>query len=448
MNIILTGLMGSGKSALGAPAAKTLGMDFLDMDKFIEDRVGLTVSEQFERYGEEYFRQRESEAAAEISSMSNTLVSAGGGIVLRERNMDFLKRTGHVIFIDRPLGHIISDVDIRERPLLKNGPDKLPQIRNERIGLYRKYADSILINDKDERTALTGLIRIIENLKSPKFAVIGDPIAHSLSPAIHLPVLRSYVEAPAYEKVHVKKGGLPAWLDRVRNEDIRGFNLTMPHKVDILPYLDYVDFEAERSSVNTVINRGGKLYGYTTDAAGFFMALNNTGVDHRGLHILILGAGGASGALALCAATDGAEKIGILARRPEIAETLASAVGKSVPGSTLYAGGVERLGDCCESADILINTTPLGMSGVNGDWESLEFLSALPKRAVVCDIIYNPPKTRLLAEAERLGYRCQNGLDMLIYQALLADSLFLGIEIDYKEMAESVKKILNEGNFT
>jgi len=93
-------------------------------------------------------------------------------------------------------------------------------------------------------------------------------------------------------------------------------------------------------------------------------------------------------------------------------------------------------------ADILINATPLGMTGVDARWEDLSFLRYLPSHAVVCDIIHTPRKTALLAEAERLGHRIQNGVDMLIYQALVADTLFLGQNIDYPAMAQLVKKEL------
>jgi len=281
----------------------------------------------------------------------------------------------------------------------------------------------------------------------PKFAVIGDPIEQSFSPTIHLPVLRTYVENPSYEKVRVRKGELPQWLDRVLEEGYAGFNVTMPHKLEIGQHLDELVMEADLiGSVNTVVNRGGKLVGYSTDALGFFTALRESGIDYDDKRILILGAGGAASVLAHRAILENASRVEVLARRLAQAQHVVQGVRAHIRGAGISSGPMDMhtLDRSAARADIIINATPQGMVGVDDEWADLSFLASLPEHAVVCDIIHTPRKTAFLAEAERLGHRIQNGVDMLLYQALVADHLFLGIDFDYPAMAKVVKKSLEE----
>ena len=282
---------------------------------------------------------------------------------------------------------------------------------------------------------------------NPKFAVIGDPIVQSLSPEIHLPVLRHYVENPSYERVRVPRGELPQWLDRVREEGYAGFNVTMPHKMDIGQYLDELAMEADLvGSVNTVINRGGRLIGYSTDALGFFTALRENEINYDDKRILILGAGGAASALAHRSILENAHRVDILSRKEEQAKRVVANIRPHIRGAGLAWGRLDRdtLHRSASRADIIINATPQGMAGMDDQWEDLSFLQSLPGHAVVCDIIHAPRKTAFLAEAERLGYTIQNGVDMLIYQALVADHLFLGHDIDYPAMARIVRDALHK----
>ena len=285
-------------------------------------------------------------------------------------------------------------------------------------------------------------------MSSPaKFAVIGDPIAQSFVPSIHLPVLRHYVENPIYEKVRVRRGELPQWLDRVREESYAGFTVAMPHKMDIGQYLDELVMEADLTgSVNTVINRNGRLIGYSTDALGFFTSLRENGIDFDDKHILILGAGGAASALAYRAILDNASRVELLSRRALQAKEVAQSIRGHVRGAALSWDGmsIDTLHARAERADIIINATPQGMAGVDATWPDLSFLSSLPQHAVVCDIIHVPQKTAFLAEAERLGHVIQNGVDMLIYQSLVSDSLYLDRSVDYAKMAQVVKDALSQ----
>lgn len=273
-------------------------------------------------------------------------------------------------------------------------------------------------------------------------AVIGDPIAHSLSPMVHGNALSALGVPHTYEKVQVKKGELAAFLAYAKEKNITGFNLTMPHKVDILPYLYEMDEVAQRfQSVNTVHVVDGKLYGYNTDAGGYVEALKHMGYGFKDRHVVILGAGGAVRTLALEAAWRGAKTVQVLNRTLAKAEEIcATAEAKTGVKMTAQAMNAKNLAEACENADILINGTPLGMHGVDADFEDLSFLGHLPKTALVSDLIYNPAKTRFLAAAQEQGLKTLNGLGMLIYQALLADQIYMGKEFDRKAVYDIVEE--------
>lgn len=272
-----------------------------------------------------------------------------------------------------------------------------------------------------------------------KLAVIGDPISHSLSPLVHGAALDLLGVPYRYEKIQVKKGGLEKFLDYVKREKIDGFNLTMPHKTDIIQYLDRIDSEAELfGSVNTVKVKDGKLLGYNTDGDGYLRSLKTKERQFSGSKAVILGAGGVVQTLALKAANEGAAEIRILNRTAEKAEETAKKVRQKT-GVSVFAGRLSNaeISEACTDCDILINATPLGMHGVDADFEDLSFLECLPKSALVSDLIYNPSKTRLLQKAEETGLSAVNGLRMLIFQALIADKIYLDMDFDlekaYKE---------------
>jgi len=293
---------------------------------------------------------------------------------------------------------------------------------------------------------VTTLTKELFPLSSPlKFAVIGDPIVQNFAPQIHSPVLSHYVGDVSYEKVRVPRGALPQWLERVRKENYAGFTVAMPHKMEIGQYLDELVMEADLvGSVNTVINRKGKLIGYSTDALGFFTALREKGIDFDEKRIVILGAGGAASALAYRAILDNAGRVEILSRRSSQARNVAQAIRGHLRDAPLSWDTMTRdkLHEKAAKADIIINATPQGMAGVDAVWPDLSFLSALPEHAVVCDIIHAPKRTAFLEEAKRLGHVTQNGVNMLIYQSLVTDSLYLDRPVDYAKMAKMVKETL------
>lgn len=164
MNIALIGMPGSGKTSIGRQAAALCGYDFLDTDAVIEAVYG-QISGIFKNKGEAYFRKLETQAVKEASAQDDTVISTGGGCVLREENMTALKKTGRVVYIERPLQKIISDIAEENRPLIKGKSGALVELYKQRKSLYEKYADKTIINDATLDKAVSELVRYINEVR-------------------------------------------------------------------------------------------------------------------------------------------------------------------------------------------------------------------------------------------------------------------------------------------
>lgn len=281
-----------------------------------------------------------------------------------------------------------------------------------------------------------------------RLAVIGDPIEHSLSPAVHGASLDYLGIDYTYEKIHVKPDELKEFANSAKTS-LDGFNVTMPHKLDIIQYLAEIDAEGEYyGAVNTVSVKDGKLMGSNTDGLGLSLALNRMNTDFNGKKVTILGAGGAANAVTAAAFKNGAAKITIACRTQSKAEALFESLktkngaSDTLPKTEVKGFSDTELSDGVTEAEILINTTPLGMEGVKDNFKSFDFLGSLPKGALVSDLIYKPQKTELLKNAEKMGYAVQNGLDMLIFQALAAEELFLEKKLNMQDVYKAVKQKL------
>ena len=276
-----------------------------------------------------------------------------------------------------------------------------------------------------------------------KLEVIGTPIAHSLSPLIHKTFLDYMGVKHDYRLVDLKKNELPEYIEYVRKNHVYGFNVTMPHKQNILKYLDDIDDEARfYNSVNTVKNERGKLIGYNTDADGYKMSLLEIGVSLRKATIIINGAGGAASAISIKAALEGAKSITVLNKNLDHAEQLAERVAEKT-NYHIRTGNfsIETAKEMCKDTDIFINATPLGMHGIDDDYSDLSFLDGLKENATVSDLVYNPSKTSLLKYAEGRGIKnIINGLGMLIYQGLIADKIYFNIDFDYKSLKQKIEE--------
>jgi shikimate dehydrogenase len=437
-NIVLIGMPGSGKTTIGKRLAEQTGMTFVDLDKEIERHAGMSINDIFARYGEPYFRDLETKIATEAASYSNSVLATGGGIILREENMRALSAGGIVVFIDRDPEKIAKKITTDKRPLLKDGVDRIFRLYEECIDLYRNYADCIL-KRKKKADAIQQLEMIVKTSKKAlKLAVIGDPVMHSLSPAIHLPVLKRFAQDATYERVEIKKGDLKQWIDRVKKEGYDGFNVTMPHKQDILPYLDEIDLDAELfHSVNTVVQKDGKLFGHNTDGAGFLQMLTAEGYGLEQKDVVIFGAGGAAGTIAVKLAQQPIASLTILARTTAKADTIVKKIAEINPKLPVSVDKMseETIRKYCKGKDILVNCTPLGMNGVDGNFSSFDFLEGLHSDGLVCDLIYSPLETELVKTAKTIGLNALGGIGMLLYQALIADEYYIDSSLNLKTMS-------------
>ncbi len=255
--------------------------------------------------------------------------------------------------------------------------------------------------------------------------LIGDPIAHSLSPLMYNAAFQKLGLDYVYVAFCVRAEELPAAVAGMRALHMRGWNVTMPHKVAVMPLLDGLDTRAQQfGAVNTVVNDGGILKGYNTDADGFLRALQEGGVAPGGKRVVLLGAGGAARAIARVLVESDARLV-IINRSLEHAEKLAGEISRisrqEIKALQLSEMNLEKM---LADADILVNTTSVGM--VPGVDETPVPARLLRSSLVVNDIIPNPAQTRLLREAEAIGAHTISGVEMLLWQGVLAFEKWTG----------------------
>jgi shikimate dehydrogenase len=253
--------------------------------------------------------------------------------------------------------------------------------------------------------------------------LLGYPVAHSLSPAMQNAALEALGLDYEYLLMPVPPSDLSGTVSNLRDASVAGFNVTIPHKVAVIPLLDEVDETASTvGAVNTVVNSGGRLRGYNTDSVAATRVLREAYGSLSGCRAVILGAGGAARAVASGLAPH-AERITVLARDPAKAEALAAEVAEHT-GAEIHAAGIGEASKVTPYADVLVNATPAGMHPNVGS-TPIE-AGALHRGLLVFDLVYNPEKTRLLREAEAAGARTVGGLPMLVYQGAEALRLWTG----------------------
>jgi len=268
------------------------------------------------------------------------------------------------------------------------------------------------------------------------YALIGDPIGHSLSPAIQNAAFRSAEINAVYVALRVTRRSLRDAVKGLGASGVKGFNVTAPHKVTVQPHLDMIEPSAEAiGSVNTVINENGKLGGHNTDGVGALSALEEAGVSPDGKSVLILGAGGASRAIAYMLAQR-ASSIRVVNRTLVKSKHLALRIRKRLHIDVEYASiSDKRLKDFVEQSNIVINASSMGTEGLSNPPVAAEWLH---HDQCVFDIVYNPPHTRLLELASLAGAKSVNGLDMLVNQGACAFELWTGRRAPIIDMRRAI----------
>jgi shikimate dehydrogenase len=266
------------------------------------------------------------------------------------------------------------------------------------------------------------------------YCIIGDPVHHSLSPAMQNAAFNSLHLNCTYIAFRVPKGQLEESINALRAVGISGFNVTIPHKVDILRFIDYLDSSAVKATaVNTVHNVDGILKGYNTDTFGFIEPLRKRSVDFNGMNILLLGAGGSARAvLAAFSEENGINKIIIANRRQEKAREL---VKKGTDlGLKCQVTEMENVKNIATQSHLIVNTTPIGMN----DEQSLIDYEHISKDTIVYDIVYKPVSTNLIENAKYAGAEVVYGYEMLLEQGARAFEIWTGHEAPRHIMKKSL----------
>jgi shikimate dehydrogenase len=275
------------------------------------------------------------------------------------------------------------------------------------------------------------------------YGIIGDPVAHSLSPLMQN---RAFVESGldcCYVPFQVAAAGLPAAVAAVRALDLGGVNVTLPYKERVAEYLDEVDRNAALvGAVNTIVNRDGRLIGYNTDGAGWLASLCDSGFDPVGKKVVLLGAGGAARAVSFVVAQSGIASLAIfdvvVSKAGKLAADLAPVAGCTLVAGEL-AGGT--LGVALAEADLLVNASPVGMFPQHDAQPPVD-PQQLNGSTLVYDLVYNPLRTRLIREAEARGCPVLSGAGMLVYQGALAFELWTGHKAPVATMRRALEEAL------
>ncbi|MCK5305862.1 MAG: shikimate dehydrogenase [Candidatus Omnitrophica bacterium] len=274
------------------------------------------------------------------------------------------------------------------------------------------------------------------------YALIGYPVEHTASCLMHNAAFAALKMNAKYVAFKVPPKSLKYAIEAVRALGIRGINVTIPHKEKCIRYLDYVDPQAKAiGAVNTVVNCNGRLKGYNSDADGFIDSLRlDAKFEPKGKNIFILGAGGASRAAAFALADNKAESITLvdiedgkakklkLSLKPEFSKCRISAIPFA---------GKKRIEEAVMSSGLFINATGVGLKKTDPPVIEAKFLHS---KLLVCDLIYNPPRTKLLKTAELRGLKVLNGEGLLLYQGMRAFKIWTGINPSERIMREALRQ--------
>ncbi len=269
--------------------------------------------------------------------------------------------------------------------------------------------------------------------------IIGYPVSHSLSPRMHQAAFDALGIEAHYALWETQPVMLAERIASLRSSQVLGANVTIPFKEDVVPFVDECDPRAMRiGAINTVVNQNGHLVGYNTDAPGFIQALAgfvSPPFDAQGKRAAILGTGGAARAAAVALLENGIDELALLGRTEShvtalvhhLQTLLIEAQGifsSKIPRINRFLLGSTEANTFLSNADVVVNATPVGLKA--GDTTLLFDINVLPTKALVMDMIFNPPLTPFLRVAQARGCRVLNGLSMLLYQGALSFELWTG----------------------
>ncbi|MBC8079838.1 MAG: shikimate dehydrogenase [Gorillibacterium sp.] len=280
------------------------------------------------------------------------------------------------------------------------------------------------------------------NTRTVLYGVFGDPVAQSRSP---LMLNRAFAVTginAAYAAFHVTPNKLQEAVAGIRALGFRGVNVTIPHKVEVMDYLDVIDDSARMiGAVNTIVNDGGQLTGYNTDGVGYLRSLKEeTGFEPAEKCILVLGAGGAARGIVHSLVNEGAREIIVANRTRSRAEELAASIDHS---RILRGIGTEGISMLPEPIDLIINTTQAGMAPL---LEQTPFdVRLIQPHMLISDIVYNPRETLLMKEAKARGAAVHGGLGMFVHQGAYAFELWTGLPAPVAAMLQIVEQALADG---
>ncbi len=274
--------------------------------------------------------------------------------------------------------------------------------------------------------------------KTKLYGIYGYPVEHTFSPGMHNAAFKKLRMDACYVPFAVNPSRLGDAVNAVIPLGLCGLNITVPHKQNVIAYLDELSEEARHiGAVNTIQVVDGRLIGHNTDGRGFIRSLrDNAGYNPKGKTVLLIGSGGAARAVGFSLALAGVRKVSLYDIDARKADALALDIREKT-GIDAQALFMRALAATAEEADCLINATPLGLKKNDPLPLKREFIR---KRHLVCDLVYNPPETRFLQAAKERGAKRLSGLGMLLYQGVIAFEIWTGAKAPVSVMKNALTK--------
>lgn len=273
-------------------------------------------------------------------------------------------------------------------------------------------------------------------------SLIGTPVDHSKSPIMYNYSFQKAGLDYAYLAFDIPVTKVADAINAIKTFNLRGSNVTMPCKSEVLKYMDDLSPAARMiGAVNTIINEDGKLMGHITDGLGFASNLRDSGVTVAGKKMTIIGAGGAATAIQVQSALDGAKEIAIFNIKDDFyqkAKQTVASIKQEVPNCIVRIydlNDTEKLYAEIATSDILVNATLVGMHPYESE-TPVKDATVFHKNLIVADVVYNPKKTKLMLDAEAAGCKTVGGLGMLLWQGAEAYKLFTGEDMPVEEVKE------------